>query len=226
MNAKPADFFFGLVDFFAVLMPGILSTYLIKDWGVSLFGNMLPVFPNETSKWIAFLVASYVIGHLLHHLGSFIDKSVYDNLYIKWMRRKGEEKLLVKTRAIMKDMLGDDSDMTSAFSWAGSYVRVRSDEAARELDRGGADSKFFRSLAIVAFIAVFIFTSYALIVAILLLFFSLLRYCDRRWKNCQLTYEYFVLLSKVIPPKQYTKTSLTELHNKANSADAKSRAAD
>jgi hypothetical protein len=87
--------------------------------------------------------------------------------------------------------------MTSAFSWAGSFVRAHSEPAAGELERGGADSKFFRSLFLVAVLAGVLFVCKSIPVVLCagaLAAFSLWRYFDRRWKNSQLTYEYFIML--------------------------------
>lgn len=202
MHYKPADFFLGVMEFFAILMPGALLTFLMIDWGAPLFGVLLPRLPGTTAKWLAFAVSSYVLGHLLHHLGAILDKWIYDNLYVKkWKRRRGEERLLVKTRELMNEALGTDAQMTSAFSWATSFVRLNSDAAATELERGGADSKFFRSLSIVALVAMALFLAKGEWVAcggaFPLLVFSLWRFCGRRWTNSQLTYEYFIMLNMV-----------------------------
>jgi hypothetical protein len=204
MIQKPSDFFFGIVDFFAILMPGALLVFLLSDLGTSLFGDVLPPLSTDAAKWIAFGVASYVLGHVLHHLGSIVLDWAYDKVYVKrWKRKEGEERLLTKARELMAAALGKDKDMTSAFSWAGSYVRIRSDAAGRELERLGADSKFFRSLALVAMVAVGVFAAEsafgAIAVSIVLLAFSLWRFFDRRWRATQLTYEYYIMLSMQSP---------------------------
>ena len=211
MSYKPTDFFIGVMEFFAILMPGALLAFLLTDWGTPLFGDLLPALPGAAGKWIAFLIISYVLGHLLHHLGGIIDKWIYGRLYVKqWKRRKGEERLLTKTRELMDKELGKDANMTNAFSWAASYVRVHNAAAASELERGGAESKFFRSLAFVAVVAMVLFASksslLATLGALILLVFSLWRFCDRRWKNVQLTYEYFIML-KMAEDKKASKSN-------------------
>lgn len=199
MSYKPADFFIGVMELFAILMPGALLTFLWLDYGNKLLQNLLPSPPGQAILWIAFFVSSYVLGHLLHHVGGLLDKWIYDKFYVnRWKRRKGEERLLTKTREMMKQTLQDDACMTSAFSWAASFVRAHNEYAANELERGGADSKFFRSLALVSAVAAIRFfiesSPETGLVALVLLIFSLWRFCDRRWNNTQLTYEYFILL--------------------------------
>jgi hypothetical protein len=189
------------MDFFSILMPGAVLTFLLLDWGTPMFGGLLPRLPGTAGKWIAFIIVSYVLGHLLHHVGGLLDKWIYDKLYVKkWKRKDGEEKLLTRTRDLIKDELGDDEDMTSPFSWASSYLHTHNDAATSELERGGADSKFFRSLSLVSLVAVGLFASKTSLLAtggaLLLLTFSLWRFCDRRWKNSQLTYQYFIMIKR------------------------------
>lgn len=199
MTYKPTDFFVGVMEFFAIIMPGALLAFLLLDYGKSVFGILLPTLSGTAEKWAAFLVIAYVFGHLLHHIGGIFDKYIYDKFYVKkWKRKKGKERLLTRTCDLIKAELGHDINMTSAFSWAGSYVRVHSAAAASELERGGADSKFFRSLSFVALVAVVLFASKSLLLAtgcaLLLFAFSIWRFCDLRWKNSQRTYEYFIML--------------------------------
>ena len=103
MDYKPNDFFIGLMDFFSILLPGALVTFLLISAYPKLIRELPPVLCGSLEKWIAFLVASYILGHLLHHFGFTLDKWIYDGLYVKrWKRRKGDEKLLVLSRELMK----------------------------------------------------------------------------------------------------------------------------
>jgi len=198
---KPGDFFISLADFFAILLPGAIFTFILwwfLDWWTP---ETSLAFSSGAQGWIVFLVASYVFGHLLHQVGSLLDHA-YDKWYVpRFKRKKGqEERLLTLTRELMRGMLGNDVAMTSAWSWATSYTRIHSDSAARELERVGAESKFFRSLAIVLFL-----TSFALAIrpcwlgagiALVLAGFSCWRFFVKRWSATQLTYEYFILLTR------------------------------
>jgi hypothetical protein len=201
---KPSDFFIGAMDFFSILMPGALLTFLLSPWQAQIFGTALPALDTEPKRWAAFAACAYFAGHLLHHMGSFLDRA-YDRYYVPRKRQGEAEKLLRKTRAIMAMDLGDDADMTSAFSWAGSFVRARSTAAGLELERSGADSKFFRSLFLVAMIAALVFALncqlWAVAAAGVLAVFSYVRFCKRRWDTSQRTYEYFLLL-RLFPAKE------------------------
>jgi hypothetical protein len=164
-----------------------------------VFGIVLPALEAGAMQWVAFAVAAYFFGHLLHHLGSGLD-SFYDKGYVADKRRFGDERLLVEARKLTQVDLGGDLDSISIFQWAGSYVRASNSAAAADLERAGGDSKFFRSLCLVGVLATLMFVvqgnALAAACAAALGGFSYRRFCKRRWEACQLTYEYFVLLRR------------------------------
>lgn len=196
---KPADFFIGVMEFFAILMPGAVLVYLLLVTAPGLGATALDPFKpaSDVVKWFAYGVAAYVSGHLLHHVGSVLD-GWYDKGYVRYKRRFGDERLLRDARALVRADLGGDLEEISTFEWAGSWVRAHSDAAGAELERAGADSKFFRSLCIVAAIGAPVFLVQIEVVASVgsfaLSWFSYRRFCKRRWDTAQRTYEYFVML--------------------------------
>ena len=198
---KPADFFIGVMEFFAVLMPGALLVYLLLLLAPELAAAVVAPFgtTSEVVKWSAFGVAAYVSGHLLHHVGSVLD-GWYDKGYARARRRFGDERLLQEARELVRTDLGGDLQQVSTFEWAGSWVRAHNDAAGAELEHAGADAKFFRSLCIVAALGVLVFLLRAGVVAALaslaLSWFSYRRFCKRRWDTAQRTYEYFVMLRR------------------------------
>jgi hypothetical protein len=78
---KPADFFIGVVDFFAILMPGVIAA--------GLLGTQLGLVPEHRDAifWVAIFVSGYVLGHLLHAVGSLLDPLLYGPIF------EAEEKL-------------------------------------------------------------------------------------------------------------------------------------
>jgi hypothetical protein len=72
---KPGDLLIGAIDFFAVLVPGVIAAALI----VIATGRDLE---QASSLFIAGLVtAGWVLGHVLHGIGSFLDPVLYDRLF-------------------------------------------------------------------------------------------------------------------------------------------------
>jgi hypothetical protein len=77
MNFEPQNFFIGVIDFFSILLPGALLAYLNKDWATKQLGQ--PNFKlDSTEAWVLLLVASYLLGHFLFLIGSWLDEYVYD----------------------------------------------------------------------------------------------------------------------------------------------------
>src|SRR3954463_12233747 len=69
------------MDFFSILLPGALLTYLLMaDMGPVVLGSRYHQLTGAEA-WAAFLFASYLFGHLIFLLGSWLDE-FYD-----WARR-------------------------------------------------------------------------------------------------------------------------------------------
>jgi len=73
MNFDPQKLFIGLMEFFSILLPGALLTYL-------LMGEVSPLVLGDryanlafAQAWVAILFASSLFGHLLFLLGSWQD---------------------------------------------------------------------------------------------------------------------------------------------------------
>jgi hypothetical protein len=84
---KPGDFFVGIVDFFAVLLPGAFLAITVRvfahdRWLCKLVDVLNGLIHDERERWVAFLLASYVLGHLVFHGSARLD-STYNALYLK-----------------------------------------------------------------------------------------------------------------------------------------------
>lgn len=81
MNLDPQKFFIGLMDFFSILLPGALFTWLLMDEvGSVVLGDRYAKL-DGAQAWATFLFASYLFGQLVFLLGSWLDE-FYD-----WARR-------------------------------------------------------------------------------------------------------------------------------------------
>jgi hypothetical protein len=186
------------------------------------FEKVVPRLHNDLERWIGFLFAAYIADHFLHSLGFLLDEFIYDPFYkpLKLAKKKRSGFPLDRAKQIIASRYGissEDMDHMNTFMWSGSVVRTLSPAASQELDRGGAESKFFRSwvyLFFLGFVLSLMYQSIAsAVICFVLTFFSLLRFMDLRWKNSQLTYEYFVILNCPEDPK-----ALRELHPKPTEA--------
>jgi len=176
MNFEPQKFFIGLMDFFSILLPGALLTYLVMGKvGPIVLGGYKYRDLAGTKGVAAFLVTSYLFGHLIFLLGSWLDE-FYDwvrrytlNTQVALLARRGRllswparaliwlvfkrERNLAVDRAakIKRQALGplQAKDSINTFQWSKAVLAVDSSESLAVVQRFEADSKFFRSFVIV-----------------------------------------------------------------------------
>jgi hypothetical protein len=202
VSYKPEDFFVGVIDFFAVLLPGALLSFLMIDfarWHV--FGRILPPIRNEAQGWVVFAFSSYLLGHFVFLAGSYTDP-----LYHQFRRRfvpKEKDRTYLQARKIKETCLGDSSSepIMNTFQWAKANAQLRYPAALLEVRRHEADSKFFRSLIVVLAVLVFVLISKAAWIATLiclpLIMLSFARYAEQRWKAAQRAYEYVIAMQQM-----------------------------
>jgi 8-oxo-dGTP pyrophosphatase MutT (NUDIX family) len=242
MNFEPQKFFIGLIDFFAIIMPGAALAYLLKDMVACWLALPTPYDLGTLEKGAVFLFVSYLLGHLIALLGSPLDRWIYENLrnctdsgqaeHLADADKKGE---LTSLRRLWRArfgkrevkpapawlrhwakshwLFGKNADealkhvlrlkfasldrlsapkAVNAFQW--SKIRLGKDHPAAllEVNRFEANSKFFRSFAVVlailvAFYAIRGSACYAVICATLLVP-ALWRYINQRFKSIQQAY--------------------------------------
>jgi hypothetical protein len=199
---KPGDLLLGVLDFFAILLPGSMATWLVTRYAAVRqvavgFGT---ADSNAIAFWGAFLLSSYVLGHFVFMAGSRLDGS-----YDRWRRRartSSRDAIFQAAAAIQKQIsrsLADGGFTT--LKWAKAFIQIHAPHARAEIDRLEADSKFFRSLVVVAiamtlhFLLVERSPAIGLASAVLGLM-AFWRYCDQRWKMSELSYATAVILHK------------------------------
>jgi 8-oxo-dGTP pyrophosphatase MutT (NUDIX family) len=172
MSLEPQKFFIGVIDFFSILMPGALLTYLLKSAvGPRILGADYGRLGN-TEGWAIFLVSSYLLGHFLFFIGSWLDDFAYDPL--RTMTKKGQIRRLLDGRNLSPIVLRGlawicfrkDPDVAvervlpikqaylkridaprsiNAFQWCKAKLATEHVDALATVNRFEADSKFFRS---------------------------------------------------------------------------------
>jgi ADP-ribose pyrophosphatase YjhB (NUDIX family) len=179
VNLEPQKVFVGLMDFFSILLPGALLTYLlmgpekIAPWNDRIAGF------HGAPDWAGFWVASYLVGHLVFLLGAWWLDEFYDWARGKtlndtrrraalrggmrsglvrvlvWLVFKREDNAAVARaaelkRATLAPLSG--SNAINTFQWAKALLTVESAESLATVQRFEADSKFFRSFVVVLLI--------------------------------------------------------------------------
>jgi len=175
MNFDPQKFFIGLMDFFSILLPGALLTWLLMgEVGPLVLGDRYDKL-DGAQAWAAFLFASYLFGHLIFLLGSWLDE-FYDwarrytlNTQIAllalrgrllpwparaliWLVFKRERNLAVdRATRIKEQALGplQAKDAVNTFQWSKALLNVESPASLAVVQRFEADSQFFRCFTVV-----------------------------------------------------------------------------
>ncbi len=212
---KPGDLLIGVIEFFAVLMPGLIAAALVAEAA----GKDLQ--QANTLLFGGLITAGWVLGHVLYGIGSFLDPLVYDPFFKPneqpqprrvplWLHKylhKNDELHRLANEAVEFPHKSDHTPVPGGmYQWARAWLNFHHPKATADLDRLEADSKLFRSLAVLcgALIPVFIiapeqtwggpFIAHRTTLAgvdIVAMVFSLWRYCDLRNKmirQCYLNY--------------------------------------
>ena len=179
MGFEPQKFFIGLVDFFSILLPGALLTYLCKDW-VAVKVGMAGGFPlKDAETGLVFLFVSYLLGHFAFLLSAKLDDWLYDplrnctdwgqasrrlakgkNLSARWKRRLAKSSYLFRAdadkavqqaqRIKARALQGlGAEEAINAFQWSKARLTKDHQQGLLAVQRFEADSKFFRSFVVV-----------------------------------------------------------------------------
>lgn len=178
MNFEPQKFFIGIIDFFSVLLPGALLTYMLMGTvGPLLLGVESYKALDGTQGGMMFLFISYLLGHFVFMLGSLADE--LDSVLrqsttqaqarqlaegrrlraksLRWLARlllSDKDSAVCRVVPIKKhylDRVGADSSI-NAFQWSKTRLSKSNPEGLATVQRFEADSKFFRSLMVVPLI--------------------------------------------------------------------------
>ena len=195
---KPSDLMISVLDFFAILLPGSLATWLAAQYvqedqlmrWLSIGTSRNP--PDATVLWTVFAISSYVLGNFVFMAGKHLD-----TFYDRWRKRRksttrdksyqAAKKLM---REVSEDLLGGE---LSTFKWAKVFVQIHAPAARVEIDRLEADSKFFRSFVVVSIAMTLHFSLKECSLGMSVIWITLgglsyHRFLDRRWQLTELTY--------------------------------------
>lgn len=178
MNFDPQKFFIGLMDFFSILLPGALLTWLLMgEVGPVVLGDRYDRLAG-TQALAGFLFASYLLGYLVFLVGSWLDE------FYNWARRnmlntqitllarrarrlpwpvraliwlvfKSERHEPVERAAkIKQDAEGFllATNAINTFQWSKAWLTAESPTSVAVVQRFEADFKFFRYFTIVLLI--------------------------------------------------------------------------
>jgi len=204
MNFNPNNFYIGIIDLFAIFLPGAIVTFSLYYFFQVETEQVLCTFGDNTEfvSVMTFFISSYLFGHIVFRIGSYLDDYIYDPLKKKKLLAK-DQRALEQVKDIRRTTYHNsdqDLDVVNTFEW--SYFRVAriSNDAISEIDRYLADSKFFRGLIIVMLFEIpFLLNKGFWIVVIisgLVMIFSLFQYFEKRTEATKTLYKYVIYYEK------------------------------
>lgn len=198
---KPSEFYVGVLDFFAVLLPGAIATAVLAPrFGSLLLGPLLAEPTGEAARWLAFLVCSYFLGHMIFLVGSYVDP-LYNLLRVRFHPYGNESAYQCATRIRDSLVSTDERKALNTFQWARSVLVSVSPAAVEDVHRLEADSKFFRSLLVVCILASLVFIRdghcWEGVVTLGMVVPCFVRYYERRLKSTTQAYIHIVTLQRL-----------------------------
>ena len=193
---KPGDFFVGIIDLFAIFLPGGVLTFVIYNEYNSFFLNVIPLTGSQ--YWVAFLFCAYLLGHIIFMTGARLD-NLYDYHREKRSPYTNESAYQCATNIKYKFLNNEENKSVNTYHWSISYLTTDYPEAMIEINRLVADSKFFRSLVVILpIISIILFSNGYFLQAglfLLLIVPCYMRYYGRRLKSTTRAYQYIVMLN-------------------------------
>lgn len=196
MSSKPNDFLIGVGELIGVVLPGSAIAYVLLPTlrKVAAIYDMPAI--RGTAAWIAVAIMSYLAGHLIFLIGSFLD-GPYDWIRQRIRPRGKDTTYLVATR-LAEDVLGPGLVAMNTYKFATAVLALNHELAHAEVKQLEADSKFFRSLVVLGFgvLAVSLAMSQVLAALGSLVTVALCawRFAERRWKATHRAFEYVVVI--------------------------------
>ncbi len=157
MNFSPNNFYIGIIDLFAILLPGCIVSLTIYYF----YHNPADVFLQATGNsgffsGFVLLFSSYLFGHIVSQLSAYLDKYLYDKFKDKIYRDTSLLNQVKKIRTDKYSNTAEEMKLVSSFEWAQMKLQKELPDAVQEAERYTADSKFFRGLLLILFVLSFI----------------------------------------------------------------------
>ena len=197
---KPGEFFVGVVDFFAILLPGAIVTALLAPRLNNALSGLLLTPSGEVGEWVVFLISAYFLGHMVFLLGAYLDP-LYNRLRER-LAPYDNESAFQGAKRIRDELVAElERKALNPFQWSRAVLLAKCPAAAEDVHRLEADSKFFRSLVVVCLLAAVLFASekayLAAAAAVVLVVPCFARYYERRLKSTTQAYLHLITLHRL-----------------------------
>lgn len=145
MGFEPQKLYIGVVEFFAIVLPGALVTFLFADSiGPTFLGDERYDGLQGTERWLVFAFASYLAGHFVFLVSALLlDELVYDR--VRRATRTGEIRRLAGTGAKRTPSSWLSRTLAAIAGAASADSAVRQAEVLKEHDLGRVGARSMNS---------------------------------------------------------------------------------
>jgi hypothetical protein len=202
MNFSPNNFYIGIIDLFAILLPGCIvsiSFYFLYHTSIDAF-----LQTNGNSGYISafiLLFSSYFFGHVVSQVSAYLDKYLYDNFKDTVYKDQSLLNQVKEIRTKKYRNTNEDTQLISTFEWSQMKLQKELPEVAQEAERYTADSKFFRSLFLIlvllGIILLFYQHSPQSLGCFLVAAFAMVRYFHKRQKAVKTMYKGVIFIERL-----------------------------
>jgi hypothetical protein len=196
MNFKPGDLLFGLVDFLAFIVPGmvlLLTVPEVTSWKAPKMLDVANGEPVTALDWISFILMAYIFGHFIHHISALILNEIYERTYFR-LKRKKHVRFVDSVEESVQRIIPLHLDLVRV---AEAYIRCEQPSLIPELEKHKANAKLFRALSLLCLYLCF-YPNVGWLGVLSLMVFSLLsfsKFANQRWRHRMLVYEFFSILN-------------------------------
>lgn len=207
-DLKPGDAYVGVVELFAILLPGaMLAAAIVVAAGSDAVPQLAPLLATPAAGWVAFVFSAYALGHFVFLVSAEIDGLLYDRYRRRAWPKSGDHAYARATALrcahfpdvpYVAHVPGSPADVPmNTFNWAQAKLMLEAPAAFADVQRYEADSKFFRSLIVVLPLSGLLLGVQGLwwpmLPLVVLAVLSFLRYAERRYKSTQWAYRYVIV---------------------------------
>lgn len=199
MSLNPQNFYISVIDLFSIVIPGGITTIVLYHNFKESLMSIFVIDQNSTNYIYAILLLySYIFGHVIFQIGSYLDKPIYDT----WKGNKNTD-LISEIQNIRSKL--DSNIIISNHDWAYYYLISINSPVLDEVNRKMADSKFFRSLFVISIGLIILYPArkifsdnykdswhILLLFSVLLATFSCWSYLKLRLKSSTIAYEFVI----------------------------------
>jgi len=199
---KPSEYFIGILDFFGILVPGVVAMALVRlqyPEVATRISKSLDLPGNQGV--VAFIVVAYLAGYLFNVTSLALDR-LTGTLQHRSFERYSGQRLYRRASELKDECLGEkDRALLPTYIWALANVRNHFPVWSADIERLDAHTALFRSMSLVLVFTAFLefcrsdwkwgfaSTSGAAI--------SFLVFKHLRWQRIQTVYEYYVALHAI-----------------------------